>query len=222
MGIGERIKEMRMQKKITQSELADRLGVPYQSIGQWERSVRNPKIETLQKIAEALDVDINWLMHGKTLEQRDQAMKDYVARRFKSIETHPDGIIRVPVYGVIPAGIPMSAIEEVLDYEEMPSGRDTVGKEFFALKIKGDSMFPNYIDGDVVIFQKQDVCDSGKDCAVMVNGDDATFKRIERKANGVMLKPLNPAYETMFFTNEEIEAKPVRILGVAIEIRRKL
>lgn len=90
MGIGERIKEMRMQKKITQSELADRLGVPYQSIGQWERSVRNPKIETLQKIAEALDVDINWLMHGKTLEQRDQAMKDYVARRFEETSKYKD------------------------------------------------------------------------------------------------------------------------------------
>lgn len=221
MGIGDRIKEARAQKKLTQSELADILKVPYQSIGQWERSARNPKLGTLQKIADALDVDINWLIHGKTLKQRDQAMKDYVTQRFKSIETHPDGIIRVPVYGVIPAGIPMSAIE-VLDYVEMPIDRHTIGKEFFALKIKGYSMFPNYLDGDVVIFQKQDSCDFEKDCAVMVNGDDATFKRVERKTNGVMLKPLNPAYETMFFTNEEIESKPVRILGVAVEIRRKL
>lgn len=201
----ERLKSLRKSQKITQTEFASRFNIATGTIGMWETGKRIPDTETLKKIANYFNVTVDYLLGDSASDPSPQP-----------------GIIRVPVYGVIPAGIPMSAIEEVLDYEEMPSGRDTVGKEFFALKIKGDSMFPNYIDGDVVIFQKQDTCDSGKDCAVMVNGDDATFKRIERKPNGVMLKPLNPAYETMFFTNEEIESKPIRILGVAIEIRRKL
>lgn len=200
-----KIRDLRNLSGLSQKELAKNLSIPQNTFSQYETGKRVPDLETLKKIANYFNVTVDYLLGDSASDPSPQP-----------------GIIRVPVYGVIPAGIPMSAIEEVLDYEEMPSGRDTVGKEFFALKIKGDSMFPNYLDGDVVIFQKQDVCDSGKDCAVMVNGDDATFKRIERKPNGVMLKPLNPAYETMFFTNEEIEVKPVRILGVAIQIRRNV
>ena len=200
----ERLKTLRKSKKITQIEFASRFNIATGTIGMWETGKRIPDTETLKKIANYFNVTVDYLL-GDSSEPLPQT-----------------GIIRVPVYGVIPAGIPMSAIEDILDYEEMPESRDTVGKEFFALRLKGDSMFPNYLDGDIVIFQRQDTCDSGKDCAVMVNGDDATFKRIERKTNGIMLKPLNPNYDTLFFTNKEIEELPVRLLGVAIEIRRKL
>ena len=207
MTIGDRIKEKRKESFMTLEELSKRVGLSRQTLSRYETGIITKiPLDRLVLLSNALNVTPAYLMGWEEIE---------------TASTQAD-VIRIPVYGVIPAGIPMSAIEEVLDYEEIPADKTTMDKEFFALKIKGESMFPNYLDGDVVIFQKQDSCDSGKDCAVMVNGDDATFKRIERKANGVMLKPLNPAYETMFFTNEEIEAKPVRILGVAIEIRRKL
>ena len=199
-----KIRELRNLFGLSQKELAKSLSIPQNTFSQYETGKRAPDFETLKKIANYFNVTVDYLL-GDSSEPLPQT-----------------GIIRVPVYGVIPAGIPMSAIEDILDYEEMPESRDTVGKEFFALRLKGDSMFPNYLDGDIVIFQRQDTCDSGKDCAVMVNGDDATFKRIERKTNGIMLKPLNPNYDTLFFTNKEIEELPVRLLGVAIEIRRKL
>lgn len=86
MSIGQHIKEARLKAGITQAELANKLGIAYQSIGQWERGLRTPKIETLRKIAEVLGMDVNWLMNGQTLEQRDQGMKDYVARRFTEAE----------------------------------------------------------------------------------------------------------------------------------------
>lgn len=63
MKSGERIKKVRLEKGITQTELAQKLGIPYQSIGQWERGIRNPKRETLQKIADALDVEL-WELLG--------------------------------------------------------------------------------------------------------------------------------------------------------------
>ena len=94
------------------------------------------------------------------------------------------------------------------------------GREYFALKIKGDSMIPRYEDGDVVILRKQDSCESGQDCAVLVNGNDATFKRVRMNEKTLTLQPLNPAYEPMVYTTKEVADLPVRILGVAVEIRR--
>ena len=90
------------------------------------------------------------------------------------------------------------------------------------MKIRGDSMAPIYLNGDVVIFIAQETCESGQDCAVIVNGNDATFKRVRLSSNGITLQPLNPTYEPIAFTNSDLENSPVRIIGVAKEIRRKI
>ena len=82
-------------------------------------------------------------------------------------------------------------------------------------------MSPEYRDNDVVIFKAQPTCESGDDCAVMVNGNDATFKRVFRNEKGIVLQPLNPAYEPMTYTNKEIDELPVRILGIVWELRRR-
>lgn len=82
-------------------------------------------------------------------------------------------------------------------------------------------MFPEYLDGDTLILLKQDNCESGDDCVVMVNGNDGTFKRVFKNENGIILQPLNNQYSPMSYTNKEIEELPVRILGIVEEIRRK-
>lgn len=86
MSIGERIKEARKKAGLKQSELAEKLGVAVITIGQYERGVRQPRLEQFQRIAAALNVDVNWLMNGQTLEQRDQAMRNYVDRRFAEVK----------------------------------------------------------------------------------------------------------------------------------------
>ena len=83
-------------------------------------------------------------------------------------------------------------------------------------------MSPNYLDNDIIIVKKQEDCESGQDCVVAVNGYDATFKRVIKKENFIILQPLNTSYEPITYTNKEIEELPVRILGVAVEIRRSL
>ena len=95
------------------------------------------------------------------------------------------------------------------------------GKQYFGLKVKGDSMYPEYLDGDTLILLKQEDCESGEDCVVMVNGNDGTFKRVFKNENGIILQPLNNSYQPMIYTNEQIENLPVRIIGVVDEIRRK-
>lgn len=131
-------------------------------------------------------------------------------------------VIKIPVLGVIPAGVPIEAIEDVLDYEEIPKDWCKGGKEFFGLLIKGDSMFPKYIDNDVVIFEKTNDFNNGDECAVMVNGDDCTFKKVLKHDHGITLQPLNSAYEIKMYSNEDIEKLPIKIIGVAKEMRRKL
>ncbi len=128
--------------------------------------------------------------------------------------------VKIPVLGNVAAGIPIEAVENIIDYEEIPEEMAMTG-EFFALRIKGDSMEPKISDGDIVVVRKQDNVDSGNIAIVLVNGDDATCKKFVRHENGVSLVSSNPAYSPMFYTNDEIEKKPVRILGRVVELRAK-
>lgn len=128
--------------------------------------------------------------------------------------------LQIPVLGTVLAGIPISAVEDILDYEEIDSSFQSQG-EFFALRIKGDSMQPKMDDGDVVIVRQQSDANSGDTVIVLVNGDDATCKKLQKIENGIMLVSTNPNYLPMFYSNEEIATKPVVILGKVVELRSK-
>lgn len=82
MTTGERIRSARKKANMTQTELAKKLNIPYQSIGQWERNLRNPKQETLRRLAQALDCDVLWLLWGDTSEQ----VSDDIMRLFNTRE----------------------------------------------------------------------------------------------------------------------------------------
>ena len=126
----------------------------------------------------------------------------------------------IPVLGKVAAGTPIEAVEDILDYEEIDAQTAASG-EHFALQIKGQSMEPRIKDGDVVIVRRQDDCDSGDIAVVLVNGDEATVKRIKKEPAGIMLIPSNPSYEPKFYSNAEIENLPVKILGKVVELRAK-
>lgn len=98
------------------------------------------------------------------------------------------------------------------------------GKEYFALQVKGDSMWPDYLPGDIVIVRKQPCCSSGEDCVVYVNGFDATLKQVKYNDDQqtMSLIPRNQSYPPRTFTKEEIENLPVTIAGVVVELRRKV
>lgn len=131
--------------------------------------------------------------------------------------------IRVPVLGTIPAGIPLDAIEDILDWEEIPAAWATGGRQYFGLRVRGDSMYPRYLDGDTVILKKETTCESGDDCAVLVNGSEATLKQVMIKGDGSLeLRPTNPAYPPRTYSPAEIESVPVQIIGVVVELRRKI
>lgn len=131
-------------------------------------------------------------------------------------------VVQIKVYGTIPAGIPVEAVEDIIDTEEIPASWLSGDREYFALQVHGDSMYPQYLEGDVVIFLKTDTCEAGDDCVVYVNGQDATLKRIKRYEDGSLsLCPLNTSYSPCTFTAKQVQELPITIGGVAVELRRK-
>lgn len=203
-----RIREIRKSKNMTMKQLGEVIGVAESTISQYETGKRQPDNEALWKLGEYLGVTVGYLLG---VEEERPATGPLITG------------IRIPILGYIPAGIPIEAVEEILDWEEIPPEWTTGGRKYFGLKVKGDSMYPKYLDGDTVILRKQQSCDSGDDCAVMVNGDDSTLKQVFFHEEGSMeIRPLNPSYPPRTFSAEEITTLPVSIAGVVVELRRKI
>lgn len=201
--VGYRIFEARKNKKITRKEIADFLGVHETTIKRYEDGdTKKLPTDRLEKIAKYLNTSIDYLMGWE-----DEAKESNQG-------------IKVPVLGSVPAGIPITAIEDIIDYEEIPQSWGNQG-EFFGLRIKGNSMYPKLESGDIVIVKKQSVADNGDVVIAMVNGDDATCKRYKRTDAGIMLTSDNSEYSPMFYTNEQIQSLPVTIIGKVVESRKK-
>ena len=197
-----RLRQLRIKSGLSQKELADRLYVNQTAVSQLERGITTPNQNTLIKLCD---------MYGVTI--------DYILGYSPDIAPRKKGV-KIPVLGRVAAGIPVEAVQDVIDYEEIDEEMAKTG-DFFALQIKGDSMEPKISSGDVVIVRKQDVVDSGDIAIVMVNGDDATCKKFVKHKNGVSLVSMNPAYTPMFYTMDEVESLPVRVLGRVMELRAK-
>ena len=206
-------------------DLARKTNINKSLISSYLSGICKAKQDKLDLIARTLGVSEAWLM-GYDVDMDRELFEDkepselsidnarYIENTIKTV--------KIPLLGKVPAGIPIEAVEEILGYEELPASMIKNGEKYFALKIDGDSMYPDYKTGDIIIIRQQNDCNSGDDCVVMVNGDDATFKRIIKQENSIILKPLNNDYEPYYFNEYEILTKPVKILGIAIEVRRKL
>ena len=128
--------------------------------------------------------------------------------------------VKIPVLGRVAAGVPIEMIEDVLDYEEITEDMAKHG-EYFALKIQGDSMTPRICNNDVVIVRQQDDADNGDIVIAAINGDDAVCKRLQKYNDGIALISLNPVYDPIYLKKDEVDGKPVRIIGKVVELRGK-
>nr|DAE13951.1 MAG TPA: Repressor protein CI [Siphoviridae sp. ctxrg1] len=200
--VGQRLFKIRKKKKITRKQIADFLDVHETTIKRYEDgTTKKIPTEVVEKIAKFLNVSIDYLTGWEYEPQSSQGLK-------------------IPVLGTVAAGIPISAVEDILDYEEVPQSWENQG-EFFGLRIKGDSMKPDINDGDTVIVRQQSTANNGDVVIALVNGDDATCKKFEKLDNGIMLISNNSEYSPMYFSNEEVTTKPVVIIGRVVELRRK-
>ena len=195
------LRQARKAKGLTQSEVAHAIGLTQTGYSYCENGKAKIDKDQLLKLAELFEVSTDYLL-GNTSTSYSKG-------------------VRIPVLGEVAAGIPIEAMEDIVDYEEIDAALAATG-DFFGLRIKGSSMEPRIREGDVVIVRKQDDADTGDTVVVMVNGDSATVKRIKKEPDGsLVLIPNNPAYDAQHFSPAEIADKPVHIIGKVVELRGK-
>ena len=206
-------------------ELSNKTGINKSLISNYLNGNFKAKQDKLTEMAEVLNVSETWLM-GYDVSMDREWIKDSEidnATLINNFYIEDDSKnIKIPILGKIPAGVPLEAIEDIDGYVEVSKSIVKDPYNLFALRISGDSMNPEYKTNDIVIVKKQFEFNSGDDCVVMVNGNDATFKRVIKQEDSIILKPLNNNYEPTFFSKKDIIDRPVKIIGVAIEVRRKL
>ena len=197
-----RLRSLREAKKMSQNDVAKILGISRTAYVKYETGESRP-IRKLNELSTLFNVSTDYILGNED----------------KAIIKSGRGV-RIPVLGRVVAGIPIEAVEEILDYEEITPELAATG-EFFALQVRGDSMLPKLEEGDVVIVKKQEDVETGDIAIVLVNGDEATIKQVKKVNGGIMLYGFNPdVYEPHFYSNQQIEELPVRILGKVIESRR--
>lgn len=201
----DRLKQLRKDSGLLQQDMAEKIGITKSAYGYYEQGKTTPDVITAKKIANILDVSVDYLLGKET---------DVIKKN------HDKSGFLVPVLGQVQAGIPIDAIQDILDYEEITADMAASG-EYFALQVRGSSMEPRMKDGDVVIVRQQPEVENGEIAIVLVNGNDATIKKIGKSSDGIMLVPNNPAFEPIFYNNEEIAELPVVILGKVVELRAK-
>lgn len=211
MELYENIKRRRQELNMTQTELAELTGYSDKSaIAHIEKGKVDIPVSKINEFAKALKIPAGDLMGNPN----DSPVV--------LIETNTmTSSIKIPVLGDVAAGIPLNAIENIIDYEEIPEELASQG-EFFGLRIKGDSMEPRICDGDVVIVRKQEDADSGDTIIACVNGDYATCKRLVKQSDCIMLVSLNSKYAPMIYTKDDVINMPVTIIGKVVELRGKL
>lgn len=197
------LKALRESKHISQAQLAKALGVGQSTVGMWESGKSVPGYKTLLKVADYFQVTV-----------------DYLTGQSAAPNASPGGAVTIPVLGNVAAGIPIEAVTDIVDYEEIDAAMAGTG-EFFGLRIKGASMEPRMREGDVVIVRRQDTAETGDTVVALANGDSATVKKIKFGPDGISLIPTNPAYDVQFYSAADVERLPLRVLGRVVELRAK-
>ena len=206
MTLGERIKLRRKELGLTQVQLGEMVHKSSQVVSNWERGYTTAMSpEDLQNIAQALNVNISELMDTPAPAQPPaQKVTRYT--------------YRIPVVGRVAAGQPILAQEEIIDYEYVDERLHKGGDQYFGLVVKGSSMEPTIHDGDTIIVRVQETVENGQIAVVLVDGEDATVKEVKESEDGLTLIGHNVAvYTPHFYSREEVEKLPVRIIGRVIQ-----
>ena len=231
--VASRIKHYRKAAGLTQKELGEKIGVKHNTISSYESGKNEPEQNMLFKIASALGISVNDLF--PSTESPDKTLVTSVQTPQLSSITYTlppshgedsvmvpvPGGYRIPVLGKVVAGVPINAVTDISGFEEIPEQMGRAG-EFFALEIKGRSMEPTLHEGDVVIVRQQPEVENGEIAIVLINGDEATVKEVKEGPDGLTLIGHNVGvYSPHFYTREQIQDLPIRIIGKVVELRRK-
>lgn len=207
--VKDRLRKAMELRGIRQQDLIDNYGFSSSTISQYVSGRSTPKLKWVYRLAKALNVRPDWLAgYDVPMEYPTYDM------------TGKDTII-IPVLCTVAAGYNYFAEQNYIGELQAEGTLSPGGDELFALQIKGDSMSPRIMEGDTVIVSKTAEIDTGDIVIALVDGEEATCKRLQKFTGGIALVPLNPNYQPMFFSDEQIETLPVKIIGKVIENRQK-
>jgi len=210
-----RLKNLREIDNLTQEQLAEKIGVSTSTIGLYETGARNPSRGSLTKLSTLFDVSMDYLM-GKTdttFESKPSAIYETTTNYGNDIidknRVNASSFANLPVVGTICGGEPILAIQNIEGYFPTDKHFLNPGHEYFYLRVKGDSMDREFPDGSLVLIQRQSAVDNGDIAAVLVNGDEATVKRIDKKGSIITLVPQshNPKHKPVDIdtTKEQVD-----------------
>lgn len=190
-----------------QVDLVEKTGLDKTLINKYLAGIMKAKQDKLSILSNALNVNEVWLM-------------GYDVPMEKNIKLDKFGnpVVTLNVLGTVKAGYDGIIQEEIIDKIEVSQEFINSNKEYLALKIKGDSMFPVLFEDDIVLVQKQENFDNGDIVVVLINGDEATVKKAKKTDTSILLQPLNNNYEPLIFSKEDIEKIPIKIIGIVKRI----
>lgn len=192
-------------KNLKPVELHEKTGLSESLISKYLSGVAVPRQRKIDILSNALEVNPVWLMGY------DVPMESIPIKKIDKI--------KIPVLGKVKAGYDYLAQENVIGYESIDNVSDP--ENYYALQVTGDSMEPLFSDGDIAIVHKQDDFDSGNTCIILVNGDEATVKKIVKMDDGIDLIAMNPYYPVRHFTKNEMNEIPVKVIGKVVEARKR-
>ena len=214
----DRLKQLMEMRNLRQADILEMIEpycqkygvrIPRNALSQYVTGKVIPKQDKLTILGMALNVSEIWLMGYD------------VPMEYPTYDMTDKDTIRIPILGTVAAGYNYFAEQNYIGELQAEGTLSPGGDELFALQIKGDSMSPRIMEGDTVIVSKTAKIDTGDIVIALVNGEEATCKRLQKFTGGIALVPLNPNYQPMFFSDEQIETLPVKIIGKVIENRQK-
>lgn len=234
MFLGDLIKKYRTINKLSLRDFASRCGLSHTYISALEKNIDPrtgkpiaPTLDTVKYVAKGMNTTIEEIL--KVLDEQQEfvinqdlpsihknnstsSLSDEL-KKIGAIPLSDIDTVKIPILGTIKAGYDYLAQENIIDYIAFKvNGTDK--ENYYALNIVGDSMEPLFDNGDTVIVHKQDDFENGDNCVVLINGEEATVKKVYKGNTGLELKAVNPYYPPRIFTKEEIKDLPVKVIGV--------
>lgn len=227
MLLGDIIKQYREEHQMSLQDFANLIGTSRSYIHMLEKNINpstnkpiSPSIETLKLLAKAMNMDLEFLLKQLNSNQKIYLDENKYNEQFNKTDALGNPVVSIPILGTVKAGYDYLAQENWIGTVDVDK-KLADGNELFALKVHGDSMSPVLIEDDIVIIKKQEDFENGDIVVAIVNGDEATIKKGKKSENSILLQPLNPSYEPLIFTYDEIKTIPVKIIGIVKQLKRE-
>lgn len=211
--LGKYLEISRKQKGLSTYDVNNLTKISQSYISLIEKGKRKPSAVILKTLAPVYGLDYMDLYEKAGYIDLIEDEKKDILKKIGAIPLSEIKTTKIPVLGKVKAGYNYLAQENIIDY--IYFNIDGVDKEnYYALYVIGDSMEPLFDDGDIVIVHKQDDFNNGDNCVVLINGEEATIKKVYKGTTGIKLQAVNPYYPPRIFTEEEIRDLPVKVIGV--------